>query len=643
MSLIKQLWLAIVVVTLLAFGGSLVISTLSARDYLSQQIQVMSADSANALALSLSQMPKDPVTVELLVSAQFDTGHYRLIELSAPDGKTIIKRENPASGNGSGAPDWFAQLVPLHEIPGIAQVQDGWHQFGTLTVRADARYAYAALWNGTLMLLVWFASGAVLTGLLGTLILKRMLRPLDGVIAQAQAIGGRRFVTTPEPRTSEFRSLVRAMNTLSARVREMLAEEAQRLEELRSKNQQDELTGLLKRNQFLHVLDATLSDPDQTASGSIGVVRTSDLTELNRTLGHARTDRLLLDIAGRLRGLAEQNTSLECGRLNGSDFVLLAPGMDDPHTLGEALENAFIQLAATWPEHAPESAPMQLSIGVTDFAAREARGEVLARMDGALAAAEHTRQARLAVRVQPQTRAISGLADLAAWRMALDRALAEELARLDFYPVLSCDGRLLHHEAPLRLQLNEQWHGAGSFMPWAERLQRTARIDLIAAGKALHHIETGGEPTGINVSASSLTTPDFVHSLCAILTAHRIAASQLWIEVPEHGVVRDIELFRAFCASLKPYGCRIGIEHAGRQFSRLGGLHDIGLDYIKIDAAFIHGIADDSGNESFVHGLCVLAHTIGLEVIAEGVSLETDRARLCELGMDGVTGPAIRV
>ena len=640
MSLIKQLWIAIGLVTLLAFGGSLIISTLSARAYLSDQLRVMNADSASALALTLTQMPKDPVTVELLVSAQFDTGHYREITITAPDGSNVIRRASDVEIRE--VPAWFMQLVPISEAAGIAQVQDGWHQFGSLTVRSDPRYAYESLWRGTLMLLLWFASGAVLSGLLGTVLLKRILHPLDRVIEQAQAIGGRRFVTNDEPRTTEFRSLVRAMNTLSARVRDMLAEEAARLEELRRRNQHDALTGTLNREHFLKVLDTALGDPNRAGMGSIAVIRSCDLEELNRRVGHARTDRLLCDIAGRLKGIAEQTPGYESGRLNGSDFVLLAPGLENPRHLAEQLETAFAPIAAAWPEQAPD-APLQLLIGTTDFAPHEARGEVLGRMDGALASAEQNREPPLTVATQTSNNAVSGLADMNAWRSALDRALAEERARFDFYPVASCEGELLHQEAPLRLELNGRWYGAGSFMPWAERLQLTTRIDRIAISIALRHIESSNQPTGVNLSASSLSSPDFIHSLCEILQAHAEAATRLWIELPEHGVVRDIDRFRLLCNALKPFGCRIGIEHAGRQFSRLGGLHDIGLDYIKIDTAFIHGIAKDSGNASFVHGLCVLAHSIGLQVIAEGVDNAEDRQRLCELGIDGLTGPAIRL
>ncbi len=148
MSLVKQLWIAIVLVMTAAFGGSLIVSVLSARHYLEQQLQVKNIDNATSLALSLTQLDKDPVTVELQVAAQFDAGHYRFIRVTSPTGETIV--EKVYQGQLEGAPQWFANLIPIHAEPGQALVQDGWKQYGTLTLASHDQYVYKSLWEGTL-------------------------------------------------------------------------------------------------------------------------------------------------------------------------------------------------------------------------------------------------------------------------------------------------------------------------------------------------------------------------------------------------------------------------------------------------------------------------------------------------------------
>src|SRR5574343_627519 len=105
MSLFRQLWLAVIASTLIAFAGSFVASMLTARHYLAQQLAIKNNDNAASLALSMSQLEKDPVTVELQVAAVFDSGQYAAVRLIDPHGKTMVEKTSPhLAGN---VPAWF--------------------------------------------------------------------------------------------------------------------------------------------------------------------------------------------------------------------------------------------------------------------------------------------------------------------------------------------------------------------------------------------------------------------------------------------------------------------------------------------------------------------------------------------------------
>jgi hypothetical protein len=92
MSMYRQFWLAIITCMLLAFGGSLIASMLSARAYLESQLSIKNSDNAAALALSMSQSNPDAVMIELTVAALFDSGHYELVRVVDPEGRTIAER-----------------------------------------------------------------------------------------------------------------------------------------------------------------------------------------------------------------------------------------------------------------------------------------------------------------------------------------------------------------------------------------------------------------------------------------------------------------------------------------------------------------------------------------------------------------------
>ena len=125
------------------------------------------------------------------------------------------------------------------------------------------------------------------------------------------------------------------------------------------------------------------------------------------------------------------------------------------------------------------------------------------------------------------------------------------------------------------------------------------------------------------------------------LRLHPQAAQRLWIDLPESAAFRHGAAFRALCHQLKPLGCKVGLEHVSQQVCRIGELHDVGLDYLKISASMVRDIGRNPGNQTFLRGLATIGHTMGMLVIAEGVSSADESAQLISLGFDGLTGPGV--
>ena len=636
MSLIKQLWIGIIVLLLLALGGSFAISITSAKNYLEEQLRVKNLDNATSLALSMSQIEKDPVTLELLISAQFDTGHYEYITLADPQKKTLVERryeENQGNKKTSNVPTWFTRLVNFDAAPGIAQIQDGWQQYGTLTVKSHSRYAWQALWDSTSQLLTWFVVAAILIGLVGTFILKFISSPLNTVIKQAEAIGQRHFVTSDEPKTTEFQRLVRAMNTLSQSVKTMLEKETKQLEKLRRESQLDALTELPNRNHFLNLLESKLSRDDSNSAGVIAIVRFLNLVELNNHLGRAAADHALLQIAGVLHHFIDHYPGSHAGRLNGSDFVLVVSSNPSAEAVGTELSE---QLNAQLNED--ELRTVQLPIAVCTYHRGEKRNELLHKLDGALAQAElKGNRALITLNSANQPLAHRNLND---WREAITQALEHKKLHLAQFPVSSPSGELLHFEAPMRLLLDHDWQPAGYFMPWAARLGLMPAIDLEVIKTALKNSDRKSA-IAINISADSLCSATFREQAISLLNHSLDKAHHIWLEFPESCALRHMAELRSFTNALRAIGCRIGLEHVGLEFTKIRELQDIGLHYLKIDGAIIRDIDNNVGNQQFLSGLCKIGHSLGMLMIAEGVNSKAERETLEQLDIDGFTGPGV--
>ena len=629
MSLRIQLWIAVALIMLLSALISIAVSTLSAQHYLAQQLHLKNVDNAASLALSLTQLPKDQPAIELAISAQFDTGHYRLIRLTTPRGEVIQERANLTSPEG--VPGWFSRLMSLDIEPGIAHISDGWSQYGRLQVESQTTYAHESLWQGTRRLALIFLGGAFLIGVAGSLYLNRLVRPLQDVVHQAEALGQRRFITIAEPVTREFRAVAGAMNRLSERVKDMLAGESNRLQQLQARLQQDPVTGLLEREHLVTQFRVLLGADHAGATGTLILLRVQHLSDLNRDLGHQEMDAWLGRLGRTLGAIAGEGECCFAGRLNGSDFALILGDVTEPSEHASAvIERVHTQLGE-------ESKPIRIDVGVTAYRPGESPGAVLARGDSALARAE----------LGPGFTAELQLAELpdgrrtqADWRDGIRQALEAGL-HLAAFPVVDRSGILIHTEAPMRLRMDGELQPASYFLPWAVRLGLIRDLDDAVLRAALDKLDQGGGPMAINLSTESLRDTAFRQALYRSLNQRPGTASRLWLEFPARGALGHLAELRDICSSLAHTGCKVGIEHAGPEIFDVQQLSELGLHYVKIDGAIVDGIHTGAESQALVRGLCTVAHAIGLLIIAENCNDPDDLAVLPDLGVDGMTGKAV--
>lgn len=633
MSLIKQLWLGVILIALIALSGSFAISMVSARQYLEDQLLLKNQDNAGSLALLMSQQPYDPVTVELFIAAQFDTGHYSSIRFLSPTGLTIAERHQKSEIED--VPLWFQHLIPLQVPAGKAQVAQGWQQTGSIVVESQSRFAYISLWKSSLNLLIAFGVGTAMTLVLGSMWLNRIRPPLLAVVSQAKAIQERRFVTIKEPKIPELRSVARAMNATVERLQAMFAEDAEHLEALRQEANHDPLTGLINRSCFLAELEQAMHSPEKARQGSVLFLRVLSLAELNRRLGHATVDQILRALSQALKQLATENEGMIVGRMNGVDFAVLAPAGDVTRLAKTLFECGQAALSAS------TSVGSGVAVGWALYSYEDTLPHVLANVDHALAKAES------------QSIHIAGFSAVAAlpapprsineWQDLFDKAIQQKSFKLVRFPVLAMDGALLHHEAVLRLSPSpEVWLLAADFLPMACRLGRSADLDFGVLELALEESSHSGDPYSINIDGASLATPGFIQRVEQRLLQHKQPLSNLWIEVSEISALNHVGAFAEWCSRLAPLGVRLGVDHFGDQLSGVTQLHGLGLAYIKIDGRFIQNLNERSSNQNFVRGLVGMGHAMGTLVIAEGVHEAEERDAIETLGFDGVTGPGVR-
>ncbi|UVJ44151.1 EAL domain-containing protein [Pseudomonas sp. LS1212] len=638
MSLFKQLLIAICLFLIVAFSGSFMVSLESSRAQYVNQLRSHAQDGATALALSLTLNIDDPAMVELLVSSMFDSGYYasiRVIDLTTDS--AMLERNTVPDSNS--VPAWFVKLIGLEPAGGDAIVSRGWQQAARVEVVSHPMFALAKLWQSALGSLGWLLLCGALSVVLGALLLRRQLKPLDYMVEQSHAIARREFLSLPElPRTPELRRVVQAMNQMVEKLKALFQEQADRSERLRVESFQDPLTGLANRRYFEMQLTARVSNLEETRPGYLLLLRVNDLAGLNARLGAQRADQLLQAVGEQLQRTCARfpETRNLITRNRGGEFAVLAPGMvrEDALQLVQSLESTLASLQATGASDVTPVAYM----GLAHFSPQDSPQTLLTLADEALAQANN--QGEPSWRCLEASRAPSVGDDHHTWHDLLDRALDQQHFQLFFQPVVASADleRVLHYKVLSRL-LDPQGFAipAGQFLPWLERFGWTARLDLLVLELVLKQMQSHEQALALNLSAATLNDPPSLQRVYELLGQNVGLGARLTLEIGEEQLPEQ-SVLEQLTRRLRALGFGLSLQRFGGRFSMIGNLTNLGLAYLKIDGSYIRAIDQENHKRLFIEAVQRAAHSIDLPLIAERVETEGELQVIREMGIQGVQG-----
>jgi diguanylate cyclase (GGDEF)-like protein len=629
LSLIQRLWLMLAV-AMLAVVGALATDLLAARHYIEQQLSARNADTANGLALMITQYRAEPAMAETLINAAFDQGHYHSIRWLDADGKPRIERVNPDQSGHT--PAWFARLLPLVPQSGAAIVSRGWLQAGQISVESDLGLAYVSLWDGAAQTLAWLAAVGLLCGGAGLLSILQLRGHLARMVEQAHAITEQRFIRIPEPPTPELADVVAAMNRMVGTLQRHLQASSAELEHLRRETLTDPVTGLPNRVAFLQQFAAHFDDSAQPIEGECLLLRVAHLETLNQRLGGVTTDALLTRLGADLAALARPRKGWLAARLRGADFALLCPEIEASEAL--AVAETLCSQFALYQQMGLADTTALGHIGISHCRSGDSADALLVRANQALAEAQ-------ADGVNRYRRNDGNVAQQSErdWLQLISGACREQRLRLDWYPVNSPGGQTLWHEGMLHLPSSgsEDRVSALRLVSHALRLGLSASLDLAALQQALPALARGH--CALNVSAASLGDAAF---LPAVLRSLRpLPRAALTFEFHETGLIEHWEAFESFCDAVRHGGQRVAVEIVGNDLELVARLYELGIAYLVVDSGLTHGIHHDAGRQALLRGLQRMSGLMNIALVAKGVRSPDDAASLIELGIDGLTGPAI--
>ena len=428
-----------------------------------------------------------------------------------------------------------------------------------------------------------------------------------------------------------------------------ISERKQSEEQIRNLAYFDPLTNLPNRRLLMDRLNQVMVGSQRNQKfGALLMLDLDHFKDLNDTQGHDMGDQLLIEVARRLQGCVREFDTVS--RLGGDEYVVLAEdlGMDESTAALQAeliAEKVRSQLARTYslgPQNiACHSTP---SIGVTLFCGQAAGMDVLLKQaDLALYQAKNA--GRNAIRFyNPDMQ--SAINARIVMESALRKSMDHNELQLFYQPQVDSQGTRIGAEALLR------WIPAGGesvppiqFIPLAEEtglilpigdwvLQTAcAQLKLWAADP-----QTDALTLAINVSARQFLQPDFVEQVWDRVKQTGINPSRLKLELTESVVLDRIDEVVRKMQQLKALGIGFSLDDFGTGFSSLSYLKRLPLDQVKIDQSFVRDITHDPNDAAIVRAIIAMSHSLGLQVIAEGVETEAQRDFLHQNGCESFQG-----
>lgn len=397
----------------------------------------------------------------------------------------------------------------------------------------------------------------------------------------------------------------------------------------------DPLTGMLNRQALLAELDQRMH-PDSQREAGLLYIDLNRFKQVNDTLGHAVGDRLLIEASHRImHAVGKEGVS---GRLGGDEFLVLCYADDDPQRmqrLAQAITEAFrphIEIAGN-----------RLSIGASIGIASAPEGgrvpqDLLHSADAAMYESKRRRDGHWQV-FTPE------LGQSEQQRIGLDTQLRDALERNEFRLVYQPQvdlrtGNTIAAEALLR------WDNSPLGNPdpavFISRLEDSGDITRIgewvlrqACAQVAEWRDSGLGPLriAVNVSFHQFLGNSLAERVRAILADYRLPGSALEMELTERVMIEDTPATSRAFAELRALGVRLVIDDFGEGYSALNYLRRLPIQSLKLGTMFMRGVPGNPPDVAICQAIAGLARGLGLDVVAEGVETEAQRAFLLDQGI----------
>jgi diguanylate cyclase (GGDEF)-like protein/PAS domain S-box-containing protein len=406
----------------------------------------------------------------------------------------------------------------------------------------------------------------------------------------------------------------------------------------------DQLTGLPNRRLFGNRLREEIAKAERKNSSlAVLFVDLDRFKEINDTMGHEAGDDLLVEAAQRIRSCVRESDTV--ARLGGDEFVVILPKVDEIMPQDRVAQSIVDTMARPF-RLGDQYAYVTASIGIAGYPQDAGNAEVLIGCaDQAMYAAKDMGRNCFSFFNQ-------GMLEQARQRLELVNELRGALGsgQLEVYyqPIIEiASGRAVKAEALLRWQHPELGMvSPARFIPIAEETDLIQEIgawvlcEAANIAKRWHGLNEHDRipQISINMSPRQFTKDSGVQTIIDHLQDIGLDPRYLVVEITEGLLLDDCSAVTDKLELLRSAGIQLSLDDFGTGYSAMAYLKKFNIDYLKIDRSFVRDLETDPGDRAIAEAIVVMAHRLGLKVIAEGVETEGQLELLAGVGCEYVQG-----
>jgi len=396
----------------------------------------------------------------------------------------------------------------------------------------------------------------------------------------------------------------------------------------------DPLTGLLNRRGFHIAVDNVLARAQRKGEGFAVVYLDLDgFKRVNDSMGHAAGDDLLRHVGRQLQSGLRRYDVL--ARIGGDEFTMLLDGVGQSGDAGRVVEKLLHLVSQNYPIDG-EDFSINASAGIACYpeAGKDAESLLLAA-DMAMYEAKQSGGKRYHFHSPQMTERVHARLRL---EQRLRQAVEQRRFSLLYQPQYHlASGTLRGFEALLRwTDGNPDGATPAQFIPLLEETHLIHPLGQWIFEQSFEHLLLLRQHLGeavvvsINVSPLQFAQPQLVETLETLLRRHAVAATQVEVEVTESTLMRDMDLTQRQLGQLRELGVQIALDDFGTGYSSLAYLRHFEIDTLKIDRLFVSNMLKSKRDAAVVSTIIDLGRHLDMEVIAEGVETQQERAWLVE-------------